>query len=282
MQFWIIDTFSSSLFGGNTAVVCLLKENLRPQILQKIAKEFHVNETVFISFSALPHFQIQWFTPFSNESICGHGLLAAAHVLWNELAIDGIGETIYFDTPLGVLPITRSEGKISIKTKRMLDSPVAAPERLISALGIPPISVSKCDQIYIVELFSVKQVMKLEPDIAKFEKIPCSGIVITAEYGNDVSYDFASRFFAPNYGIKEDYATVWNHCFLGPYWEQRLNRSQFTAIQSAEQKSIISVKCEGECVDISGNCIVSASGTLRNTNDWSFNNDLFNENEEDL
>jgi PhzF family phenazine biosynthesis protein len=277
MKFWIVDVFSSSLFDGNPAAVCWLSKNLTQQAFQKIAMEFNKSETVFISPLPNQHFQVRWFTPFSDESVCGHGLLAAAHVLWNELQLNGIGELIYFDTPNDIFAITRKNGKISVRTNRKVDELSAAPDRLINALGIPPISVSKCGQIYIVELFSVRQIMKLEPDIAKLAKIPSGGVVVTAEYGNDVPYDFASRFFAPNSGIEEDYGTVWTHSFLGPYWEQRLNRQSFVAVQATERKSIISVKCEGEYVDIAGDCVVSSSGILRSTTDWSLNGDLFND-----
>jgi PhzF family phenazine biosynthesis protein len=276
VRFWIVDTFSSSSFEGNAACVCLLERRIAPQILQKIAQEFNAHETVFVSVLQNNRFQIQWFTPFACESICGHGLLAAAYVLWSELSEVG-SDIIYFDTPSGVFTVLRNGGRVSIRLNKKVDDLSAAPDRLINALGIAPISVSKCEQVYIVELFSIKQIMKLEPDIAKLEKIPCGGVVVTAEYGNDVPYDFASRFFAPTRGIKEDYATVWNHCFLGPYWRGRLNKSSFVAVQSVKRKSIISVECVGEYVDISGDCAVSASGSLRNVNDWAFGGDLFDD-----
>ncbi|MDR0632775.1 MAG: PhzF family phenazine biosynthesis protein [Holosporales bacterium] len=276
MQFWIVDTFSSTLFEGNPATVCLLEKKLTQPVLQKIAQEFNTHETVFVSPLQHQHFQIQWFTPTANESICGHGLLAAAHVLWNELAIEGIDQNmIYFDAPNGIFAISKDSDRISIRVTRRSNEPAAAPDRLINALGIPPIAVSKCGQIYIVELFSVKQVMKIEPDIAKLEKVACSGVVVTAEYGSDIQYDFASRFFAPSVGIKEDYATMWSHCFLGPYWEQRLSRNTFMAVQAAQRESVIFVKCEGDYVDVAGNCLVSASGFLHSVRDWRFDGDLF-------
>lgn len=85
MQFWLVDVFASSVFDGNPAAVCLLDRNITPAVMQKIAREFNMHETIFVSALQNQHFQIQWFTPFANESICGHGLLAAAHVLWREI-----------------------------------------------------------------------------------------------------------------------------------------------------------------------------------------------------
>lgn len=276
MQFWIVDTFSSNMFEGNPAAVCLLEKNLTQQTLQKIAEEFNVNETVFISPLQNQHFHIRLFTPFSEDSLCGHGLLAAAHVLWNELELEGIDKNlIYFDTKYGIFVVSKKDDIISIRLNKKVDELTAVPDRLINALGIPPISVSKYEQIYIVELFSVKQILKLEPDIAKLEKIQCKGVIVTAEYGNDVSIDFASRFFAPSEGIKEDHLTMWNYAFLGPYWQGRLNKSSLIATQITNRKNSISIDCDGEYVNVSGECAISASGSLRNINSWSFSGDLF-------
>ena len=276
MQYWIVDVFSSSAFEGNPAAVCFLDQELPQPILQKIAQELNRHETVFISKLPHQHFQIQWFTVSASESICGHGLLAAAHVLWNEMKPDDIDPcNVYFDAPNGIFSMSKEADETSIVLNKKEDEPVAVPDRLINALGIPPISVSKCGQIFIVELFSVKQVMKLEPDIAKLEKIPCEGVVVTAEYGNDSECDFASRFFAPALGIKEDYGTLWTHRFLGPYWQQRLHKDSFVAVQSSQRHSLISVKCSDDKVTISGRCAVSAKGSIQGVKDLYLKGDLF-------
>lgn len=278
MRFWLVDTFTTTIFAGNPAAVCLLEKKLETAVLQKIAREFNVHETIFVSPLQNQHFQINWFTPFANESVCGHGLLAAAHVLWQELKFEDIDDqTIYFDTPNGIFMITKEGKKISIHLPLKQAEQTPAPERLINALGFPPISVSKCGQIYLVEMFNVKQVFKLEPDIAKLGKIPCSGVVVTAEGNSDVSYDFASRFFAPNEGFQEDPVTVWNHCFLGDYWKKRLNKDVFTAFQEADRGGILDIVCNGDQTIISGECITSMYGEVCNMNNWAFNDNLFDD-----
>lgn len=276
MQFWIVDAFATSIFEGNPAAVCLLEKNLAPTVLQKIAREFNVHETIFISPLQNQHFQIQIFTPLSNESVCGHGLLAAAHVLWNELKPEGIDpEIIYFDAPMGIFMMSNRNHKITVHTAAKIAEPAAVPDRLINALGTPPIAVSKCGQIYVVEMFNPKHVLKLEPDIAKLEKIPCNGVVITAEGGNDVKYDFMSRFFAPSEGFKEDSVTLWNHCFLGTYWAHRLNKTSFKAMQIADRSGFLEIECVNEQIKISGECVSSMKGCICGVSNWSFNNGLF-------
>jgi predicted PhzF superfamily epimerase YddE/YHI9 len=203
-------------------------------------------------------------------------MLAAAHVLWNDLKPDGIdAETMYFDTPFGIFMISNDSGRISVHTIAKNAEPAAAPDRLINALGMPPIAVSKCGQIYIVEMFNSKHVIKLEPDIAKMQKIPCNGIVVTAEGGKDVEYDFMSRFFAPSEGFNEDPVTLWNHCFLATYWANRLNKTHFFAMQMSNRAGLLDVEYSQDQVKISGKCVTSASGILYGVENWSFSADLF-------
>lgn len=276
MQFWIVDTFASSVLEGNAAAVCLLDRNVPTGVMQKIAREFNVHETIFVSAQQNQHFQIHWFTPYSNESVCGHGLLAAAHVLWREINWPGISpETIYFDTPTGIYMVAQRDKSIAVSVPSQQAMSAAAPDRLINALGAPPIAVSKCGQVYLVEMFSVKHVLKLEPDFAKLCKIPCNGVVITAEGNNDEEYDFASRFFPTSEGLREDPATLWTHSFLATYWGHRLNKSSLVAKQEAGREGLIQMEVENELVRISGSCITSASGNLCNM-PWAFATDLFN------
>ncbi|MDR1597457.1 MAG: PhzF family phenazine biosynthesis protein [Holosporales bacterium] len=273
MHFWIIDTFTSSALDGNPAGVCLLEKDLAPAVLQKIAREFNVHETAFVTPLPNQHFQIQIFTPTSNDSICGHSLLATAHVLWNELTLlDANSDAVYFDLPIGIFMVTRNGSKITVHVPAKLAEPAAAPDRLINALGTPPIAVSKCEHIYVVEMFNPRHVLKLEPDIAKLEKIPCTGVVVTAEGGGNESYDFMSRFFAPAQGVKEDPTTLWNHCFLGPYWAHRLGKDSLVAYQTSGRSGTLMIECQSGQVRISGECVSSVKGTVCNLSNWSQRN----------
>lgn len=277
MKYWIVDTFASSPFEGNPAAVCWLDTPYPPAALQEIAREFNLHETIFLSPLQNQHIQAQMFTPSAQESICGHSLLAAAHVCWTEGAMTFDDDSsLYLETPKGIIHITHDGDNISIITKAKTAEPAAVPERLINALGSPPIAVSRCGQIYVVEMYNPKQVLKLEPDTAKLEKILCRGVVVTAEGGNDVSYDFMSRFFAPGVGVKEDDATLWTHCFLGPYWARRLNKNVLRAQQIASRNGSLDLECENGQVKITGTCVTSMRGELCSPSSRVYCGDLFN------
>src|ERR1043166_3634713 len=81
IPYYQIDTFTSSLFSGNPAGVCLLADWLSDALLQSIAAENNLSETAFV-VQRDSFFDLRWFTPSLEVDLCGHATLAAAHVLW--------------------------------------------------------------------------------------------------------------------------------------------------------------------------------------------------------
>lgn len=79
IPYYQIDTFTSSLFTGNPAGVCLLADWLPDCVLQSIAAENNLAETAFVvqhdSF-----FDLRWFTPSLEMDLCGHATLGFLHV----------------------------------------------------------------------------------------------------------------------------------------------------------------------------------------------------------
>ena len=80
-----IDAFADTLFKGNPGAVCPLDAWLSDENMQQIAAENNLSETAFYIPQA-DGFSIRWFTPGCEINLCGHGTVAAAHVLWQHLA----------------------------------------------------------------------------------------------------------------------------------------------------------------------------------------------------
>ncbi|MEI9862998.1 MAG: PhzF family phenazine biosynthesis isomerase [Limisphaerales bacterium] len=100
-----VDAFTSSVFGGNPAAVCLLEAWLPDATLQNIAAEKNLSETAFV----VPRggeFDLRWFTPTIEMDLCGHATLAAAFVLFTEHKISS--DTIRFHSRSGMLTVTRA------------------------------------------------------------------------------------------------------------------------------------------------------------------------------
>ena len=92
-----IDAFADKLFSGNPAAVIPLDKWIDDALMQQIAEENNLAETVFF-VPKQDGFHIRWFTPELEIDLCGHATLAAAFVLFNLLA--------YQEDTIKDLPVT--------------------------------------------------------------------------------------------------------------------------------------------------------------------------------
>ncbi len=100
----------------------------------------------------------------------------------------------------------------------------------------------------------------LEPDFTRLRRLE-TGIIATAR-GDDAGIDFVSRYFAAAFGIDEDPVTGSTHCVLGPYWQQRLGKSELRARQISARGGELRVRVEGERTYIAGQAITVLRGEL--------------------
>src|SRR4051794_26560799 len=102
---YIADGFRHDLFWGDPSAVFPLTSWLTGELMQQIAAENNLSETVFF----VPHedesFAIRWFTPAIEVKLCGHATLAAAHIMYTELGYDK--EEIIFHSASGKLIVTK-------------------------------------------------------------------------------------------------------------------------------------------------------------------------------
>src|SRR6266498_2653376 len=76
-----IDAFTSQLFKGSPAAVCVLDEWLDDKSLQSVAVENNHSETAFL-VKGNAGFAIRWFTPLTEVALCGHATLASSFVVF--------------------------------------------------------------------------------------------------------------------------------------------------------------------------------------------------------
>ena len=101
---YLVDAFTSRLFGGNPAAVCILDSWLDAEVMQDIAAENNLSETAFIVQSH-SGYDLRWFTPKIEVDLCGHATLAAGYVVLNLLSRDT--ESVSFETVSGTLTVRR-------------------------------------------------------------------------------------------------------------------------------------------------------------------------------
>src|SRR5882672_8195273 len=111
MTLYQIDAFTNKLFSGNPAAVILLEKWIDDSLMQNIAMENNLSETVFFVPKG-NDFDIRWFTPGGEINLCGHATLASAYALFNILGYKK--PSITFHSKSGPLMITKENDTISM------------------------------------------------------------------------------------------------------------------------------------------------------------------------
>lgn len=79
LKFWYIDVFTSEKFKGNPAAVFFEADGLDEKIMQKIANELNISETVFLQKSSKKaDYKARIFTPKRELPFAGHPTIAAS------------------------------------------------------------------------------------------------------------------------------------------------------------------------------------------------------------
>ncbi len=263
-----VDAFTDKAFSGNPAAVCLLPEGSAPPDawMQGVAREMNLSETAFLRKED-GGWQLRWFTPAAEVDLCGHATLASAHVLW-EAGFAEEGSTLDFETRSGRLSAARGgqggRRVIELDFPAEPAAPAPAPPGLLSALGILSakfIGRNRFD--YLVEVAGEPELLALSPDFRCLRDAcsPARGVIVTGESGA-TEYDFVSRYFAPVYGIDEDPVTGSAHCCLGPFWGDRLSKTELTGYQASSRGGVVGVRLAGNRVILVGRAVTIARGEL--------------------
>ena len=258
-QLFHVDAFTDRPFSGNPAAVCLLSVPKETDWMQAVAAEMNLSETAFL-LREDDGYRLRWFTPRIEVDLCGHATLASAHALWSEVGVPS-DAPLAFHTKSGTLTATRRGRLIELDFPLEPPSETAAPPGLLRAIGISPTYVGRNRFDYLLEVESEAAVRDVSPDFALLGTIEVRGVIVTSRSAS-TDDDFVSRFFAPWAGINEDPVTGSAHCCLGPYWQRRLNKSQFVARQVSARGGVVHVHVTGERALLGGQAVTVFRGEL--------------------
>ncbi len=261
IPYYHVDAFTSELFAGNPAGVCILPAFLADSIMQKIAAENRHSETAFVVPRADGDFDLRWFTPKVEDDLCGHATLASAYVL-------GLRKhnvwPVRFHTRSGMLTVAQDAAQnkdaFVMDFPAMPPQPCETPAGLLPALGLKAALVMK-SRDYLVVVDEAEQVRAPSLDIAALAKLDAGrGTIVTAPGEADV--DYVCRMFLPSVGIDEDPATGSIHCTLAPYWAGRLGKDRFRAQQLSARGGTMQCTIAGDRVKVAGSARLYLHGTL--------------------
>ncbi len=253
-----VDAFTDKPFRGNPAAVCVLPGPRDEQWMQLVAQEMNLSETAFI-IREPEGFRLRWFTPANEVALCGHATLASAHVLWEE-GVCTHQEEIRFHTMSGLLTARWKAGWIELDFPRLDTEVASAPDALIEAIGLPVQFAGRSKFTWLVVLHSEGDVRKAAPDFRLLRTLDRDVLITAVSATTD--YDFVSRYFAPRHAIDEDPVTGSAHCVLGPYWTERLGKSELRAFQASERGGFLRVRTAGERVFLMGQAVTVMRGDL--------------------
>ena len=258
LKLYQIDAFTDKLFSGNPAAVCILENWLSDELMQKIALENNLSETVFL-VKKENHYEIRWFTPIVEVDLCGHATLASAFALFQYYEQEAT-KISFFSYRSGELIVTKSEdGLLTMNFPTDVYMEIPNNDMLNQAIGRIPLESfeGKTDIMLVYEDEAI--IAALQPNFNALSKFNVRGIIVTAKGDN---CHFVSRFFAPYCGINEDSVTGSAHTTLTPYWAKALNKNKLVAQQISKRGGNLVCEYLEERVQISGKAVLYMIGEV--------------------
>jgi trans-2,3-dihydro-3-hydroxyanthranilate isomerase len=210
-RYVICDVFTDRPLEGNPLAVFTDARGIPDALLQPLARELHLSETVFCyPARGTGHVRIRIFTPAHELPFAGHPVLGSAFVLAAPLQLP----EIVLETGVGPVPVRLERDGPRIVFGRMIQ-PVPRIETfpdtasLLRALGVEraalPVELYDNGPRHIfVGLGSEAEVAALQPDLQALARLLPRG---TTNCFAGAGLRWKTRAFAPGAGVPEDPAT---------------------------------------------------------------------------
>ena len=296
LDYHLLDVFTDRQFGGNPlAVFPQPPPDLAPRLMQQIAQELNLSESVFVLPPADPanDFRLRIFTPLAELPMAGHPTVGAAFALaylgsLGQLAAqtplvfeEGVGpidvtiradergrpREVWMQQPIPQFGAVYSDRRAIAETLSLDESDLRgdAPIQVLSS-GLPFLYVP------VVSLVAMARI-QLRQD--RWEALLAGGdaqnVFVTTTETAEAASSAHSRMFAPALGVDEDPATGSASGPLAAYLLRYglADSCEMLAEQGFEmgRPSFIRIRVErsaGEItsVAIGGKCVMMGSGTL--------------------
>ena len=257
LSIYQVDAFTDTLFGGNPAAVIPLDTWIGDELMQKIAMETNLSETVFFVKGG-DGYHIRWFTPEYEIDLCGHATLASAFIIKNYL--DPAAREILFTTQkAGSLSVYIDQQRYTLDFPARMPVPCTPPENLLKSLGLDRAVQVLRSRDYFVVLEDEAAVLACKPDYSLMQGLDTIGVIVTAK---GESAEVVSRCFYPGAGIPEDPVTGSAHCNIVPYWSERLGKLKLVCKQASLRTGILECELKEDRVLMSGTCVLFSEGNL--------------------
>lgn len=258
MKYYVVDAFTSELFKGNPAGVCVVEEFPSAELMQKIAAENRLSETAFVCRREDGDYNIRWFTPGAEVNLCGHATLGTSFVLANFVEPDK--DEFRYNSMSGSLAAKRLDNdRFEMDFPAWKPEPVKVSQAMRDALGFEPAGAWLSRDLVLLAN-SWETVQNFKPDYEAISAVPEGmGILLTAR--GDKS-DFVCRTFFPKVAVDEDPVCGSAHSELIPFWSEILGKKELISHQLSPRTGVVYCKAEDDRVKISGHVSLYLTGEI--------------------
>ena len=207
----IVDVFTDVPLEGNPVAVFDDGSGLEATVMQRVARELNLSETVFVLPGSMEaDARVRIFTPYVELPFAGHPVLGTAFVLGGRSGASSVG----LETGAGLVRVALQRSGSEVVYGEM-DQPIPAvepfeaEEALLEALGLEaselPVEAYRNGPVFVyVGLASEDAVASLAPDLSALARLEgASGASCFAGSGER----WKTRMFGPGVGVPEDPAT---------------------------------------------------------------------------
>ncbi|KZN64907.1 hypothetical protein N473_14030 [Pseudoalteromonas luteoviolacea CPMOR-1] len=190
------------------------------QYLHRIAIANKVAATAFVVHYGNGSYGIRWFSSYGEIQFCGHATLAAADVLTCDFEVEQ--DEIIFKSSHQIIRVF-NEGE----NLYAMYLPSARLKMTANFLQISPFfnqtlshvkQTEPSDGYFVAQVADKQSLIELNFDAKKYSKCTRRALLVSTNDGLD-SNGLYFRYFAPQYGSKEDQATGSAAPLLASFWK---------------------------------------------------------------
>ncbi|MFN3238319.1 MAG: PhzF family phenazine biosynthesis protein [Pseudomonadales bacterium] len=212
-RFFITEVFAQGTYSGNQLATIIDCDDLSTEEMQRIARAFNFAETTFLpGGDAADGFTVRIFTPQAELPFAGHPTLGTAYLIRDHIHNLDLDEVV-LNLGVGPIPVRfESDGVVWMKQNAPefgaeLSQEVAAKKVALKAsdllAGFPSQYVSTGLEFLIVPVKDLASLRRASP----VDEGADHGVLAFCAEGYTPEHGFASRMFAPSFGVVEDAAT---------------------------------------------------------------------------
>ena len=259
MQIDFVDTFVTGwAFSGNTAAVVQPAAPLETSMMQRMATQHNLSETIFIRKGEQAGvWQLQTFTPVRETPESNHGVMAAAHVLTRQL---GVNHVVFQLASQQLIRVSLTTLGLRLEVPLPVISRIQPPPVLLLSTFPAGVREVHRDQDWLIVYDDPARVFAANPERHTLMRLPERGVIVTAPGLEDC--DYVCRYFAPRYGIYEDAVTPYANAVAASFWGERLQKSDLSAYQASTRGGRLLARVSGQGVALIGVCRTYATALV--------------------